>query len=179
MTLAKAEHRDSWLGTLIQHSFTYPGVSDPGVMTWFDRRAPGELPLVISQLAEELDVPHVTGAEKLEWKDGLIRVERSSDGFREVLEVSPPALLTVFSNVPLRFPSLVEIQDAFVRNAIERRNLEDLNADPGQVGTSGSRTWVETLVPISPQKPCVFIEGDPRQQAKSLYSILAEKNLIS
>ena len=131
------------------------------------------------QLAEELDIPHVTGVEKLERKDGLLRVERSSDGFREVLEVSPPALLTIFPNMPMRFPSLVEIQDAFTRHAIARWNLEELNADPGRVGTAGSRTWVETLVPIPPQKPCVFIEGDPRQQAKSLYSILAEKNLIT
>jgi electron transfer flavoprotein beta subunit len=131
------------------------------------------------QLAEELDIPHVTGVEKLERKDGLLRVERSSDGFREVLEVSPPALFTIFSNTAPRFPSLIEIQDAFARHSIERWNLDDLIADPGRVGTGGSCTWVETLVPIAPQKPCVFIEGDPRQQAKSLYSKLAEKNLIS
>src|SRR5512136_2624211 len=44
------------------------------------------------QLAEELDIPHVTGVEKLEEKDRRLSVERSSDGFREVLDVSPPAL---------------------------------------------------------------------------------------
>ncbi|MFZ8452892.1 hypothetical protein ACO1MT_15220, partial [Staphylococcus aureus] len=29
VTLAKAEHRTSWLGTLIAHNFRYPGVVDP------------------------------------------------------------------------------------------------------------------------------------------------------
>lgn len=131
------------------------------------------------QLAEELDVPHVTGVEKLGSKDGRIRVERFSDGFREILEVPAPALFTIFSKTAVRFPNLIEIQDAFVQHSIESWTLEDLNADPARVGTAGSRTWVETLVPITPQKPCVFIEGDPRQQAKSLFSKLAEKNLIS
>ncbi|MCU0753542.1 MAG: 1-acyl-sn-glycerol-3-phosphate acyltransferase [Xanthomonadales bacterium] len=37
VTLAKAEHRSSWLGTLIAHSFAYPGVSDPGVIHYVDR----------------------------------------------------------------------------------------------------------------------------------------------
>src|SRR4030043_713746 len=47
------------------------------------------------QLAEELDVPHVTGVEKLEKKEGLFRVERTSDGFREILEVPAPAVFTM------------------------------------------------------------------------------------
>ena len=51
------------------------------------------------QLAEELDLPHVTGVEKLERKKDLFRVERVSDGFREILEVSSPALFTIASKV--------------------------------------------------------------------------------
>jgi hypothetical protein len=38
---------------------------------------------------------------------------------------------------------------------------------------------VEELIPIAQQKSCVFIEGEPRQQAKSLFSKLIEKNLLS
>jgi predicted AAA+ superfamily ATPase len=57
--------------------------------------------------------------------------------------------------------------------------LEDLEADPAKVGSKGSCTWVEELLPIPPQKKCVFIEGDPRQQAKSLFLKLIEKNLLS
>src|SRR5690606_33292700 len=37
LTLAKIEHRDSWLGRLISHCFAYPGAKDPGVIAHFDR----------------------------------------------------------------------------------------------------------------------------------------------
>ena len=131
------------------------------------------------QLAEELDVPHVTGVEKLEKKEGLFRVERTSDGFREILEVPAPALFTISPKAVVRLPSLIEIQDAFTQYSIECWNVEDINADSTKVGSDGSATWVEELIPVAQQKSCVFIEGEPRQQAKSLFSKLIEKNLLS
>jgi len=131
------------------------------------------------QLAEELDLPHVTGVEKLQRMKNLFRVERVSDGFREILEVSAPALFTIASKGTVHLPSLVEIQEASIKYPIEFWNLEDLNADPAKVGRTGSGTWVERLIPISPQKSCTFIEGDTRQQAKLLLSKLIEKNLLS
>jgi electron transfer flavoprotein beta subunit len=131
------------------------------------------------QLAEELDLPHVTGVEKLQRMKNLFRVERVSDGFREILEVSAPALFTIASKGTVHLPSLVEIQEASIKYPIEFWNLEDLNADPAKVGRTGSGTWVERLIPISTQKSCTFIEGDTRQQAKLLLSKLIEKNLLS
>jgi electron transfer flavoprotein beta subunit len=131
------------------------------------------------QLAEELGIPHITGIKKLEKEDHAFRVERTSDGFQEILRVSAPSLFTVSPMVAVHLPSLVEIQDAFTRYSVECWNLEDLNADPTKVGSGGSCTWVEELIPIAQQKSCAFIEGDPRQQAKSLFSKLIEKSLIS
>jgi electron transfer flavoprotein beta subunit len=131
------------------------------------------------QLAEELDLPHVTGVENLQRITNLFRVERISDGFREILEVSAPALFSISPRGIVHLPSLVEIQEAFIKYPIESWNLEDLNADPTKVGMAGSGTWVETLIPITPQKSCTFIEGDTRQQAKLLLSKLVEKNLLS
>ena len=90
------------------------------------------------QLAEELDIPHVTAVEKLEEKENLFRVERVSDGFREILEVSAPALFTIAPRGAVRLPSLTDIEDAFTRYSIERWNLEDLSADPDKVGSAGS-----------------------------------------
>ena len=106
-------------------------------------------------------------------------MEKVSDGFREIIEVSPPALLTVASKTAVRLPSLVDIEDTFSRNSIECWNLEDLNADPNKVGRPGSGTWVERLTPTAQKKSCVFIEGDAGQQARTLLSKLIEKNLLS
>ena len=143
------------------------------------RTVDGDTGQVGPQLGEELGIPYVTGVEKLEKKKNLYRVERSSDGFREILEIPEPALFTISSKMTLRLPSLNEIQDAHSRYTIERWNLEDLNADSTNVGSAGSCTSVEQLIPVAQQKSCVFIEGDPRQQAKLLFSKLIEKNLLS
>jgi electron transfer flavoprotein beta subunit len=143
------------------------------------RTTDGDTGQVGPQLAEELDLPHISAVEKLEGEKGSFRVERVSDGFREMIEVSPPALLTIASKTAVRLPSLIDIQDTFTRNSIECWNLEDLNADPSKVGRPGSGTWVEGLTPTAQKKSCVFIEGDTRQQARMLLSKLLEKNLLS
>jgi electron transfer flavoprotein beta subunit len=143
------------------------------------RTTDGDTGQVGPQLAEELHLPHISAVEKLEREKGSFRVERVSDGFREIMEVTPPALLTIDSKTGVRLPSLVDIQDAFTRNSIECWNLEDLNADPNKVGRPGSGTWVEGLTPTAQKKSCVFIEGDARQQARTLLSKLIEKNLLS
>lgn len=131
------------------------------------------------QLAEELDLLHVTGVEKVENKGNRLFIKRTSDGFREEIEVFAPVLLTVSSNKKGRVPSLIEIENAFSRYEIERWCLKDLKADPQKVGSAGSRTWVEKLIPVTHQKSCDFIEGEPRQQARSLVNKLMEKSLLS
>ena len=143
------------------------------------RTTDGDTGQVGPQLAEELDLPHISAVEKLDGEKDSFRVDRVSDGFREMIEVSPPVLLTIASKTVVRLPSLNDIQDAFTRCSIESWNLEDLNADPSKMGRPGSGTWVEGLTPTAQKKSCVFIEGDARQQARMLLSKLLEKNLLS
>jgi electron transfer flavoprotein beta subunit len=143
------------------------------------RTTDGDTGQVGPQLAEELGIPHVTGVEKLERKRNLFRAERTSDGFREIIEVPASSLFTVSPKAAVPIPSLVEIEDAFAKYSIERWNLEDLDAEPAKVGRTGSGTWVEGFTPIGQKKTCVFIEGEPRQQAKSLFAKLIETNLLS
>jgi len=143
------------------------------------RTTDGDTGQVGPQLAEELDLPHLSSVEKVEGERGLFRIERVSDGFKEVVEVPAPALLTISSKGAVRLPSLVDIEDAFAQHSIECWNLEDLNADPNKVGRFGSGTWVEELTPAAQKKSCAFIEGDPRQQARTLLSKLIDKNLLS
>ncbi len=53
LTLAKVEHQQSWLGKLIGECFSYPGIADPGVITYFDRSDPSSLPRIAKQLAAQ------------------------------------------------------------------------------------------------------------------------------
>ncbi|MEM7155126.1 MAG: beta-ketoacyl synthase N-terminal-like domain-containing protein [Myxococcota bacterium] len=50
VTLAKAEHRETWLGRLIEHCFAYPEIRDPGLITFFDRNDPASLTKMLPQL---------------------------------------------------------------------------------------------------------------------------------
>jgi acyl transferase domain-containing protein/3-hydroxymyristoyl/3-hydroxydecanoyl-(acyl carrier protein) dehydratase/1-acyl-sn-glycerol-3-phosphate acyltransferase len=100
VTLAKAEHKATWLGDLIRHSFTYPGVSDPRVITYFDRQDKTSLPAIIGELALEMATSgrsvmvHVEGTRSHECRTP---VEKMSGSFIDMaLEVGAPI-------VPVRF----------------------------------------------------------------------------
>jgi len=71
LTLAKVEHRDSWLGKLIAHCFTYPGARDPGVIAHFQRDDPASLPRIVAGLRDGIEgerkslMVHVEGTRAL------------------------------------------------------------------------------------------------------------------
>jgi 3-hydroxymyristoyl/3-hydroxydecanoyl-(acyl carrier protein) dehydratase/1-acyl-sn-glycerol-3-phosphate acyltransferase len=80
VTLAKAEHRTSWLGTLIAQNFSYPGVVDPGVITFFDRddkesllRIVGELGAAMKERGKSVMV-HVEGTRSLACRTPVIKM---------------------------------------------------------------------------------------------------------
>ena len=131
------------------------------------------------QLAEEMDLPQVTGVEKIEKQGSILRLERTSDGFREVMEVTPAGLLTVSREaVPARLPGLLDIEDAYVDRTFDCSTLEDVGADENKVGLNGSGIWVKELTQVTKQKTCEFIKGDFRHQVQTLIEKLRERNLI-
>ena len=100
VTLAKAEHRTTWLGKLIAHCFTYPEVKDPRVIAFFDRQDKRSLPRILGELAAEMTGPgrsvmvHVEGTRSL---DCTTPVEKMSGAFLDMaIQVNAPV-------VPVRF----------------------------------------------------------------------------
>lgn len=100
VTLAKAEHRGTWLGRLIQHCFTWPGVRDPRVITYFDRQDKASLPAIIQELGAEMAagarsvMVHVEGTRALECRTP---VQKMSGAFLDM------ALAVGAAVVPVRF----------------------------------------------------------------------------
>jgi 1-acyl-sn-glycerol-3-phosphate acyltransferase len=80
VTLAKAEHRTSWLGTLIAHSFAYPGVVDPKVITFFDREDKESLLRIVGEIAHEMQTTnksamvHVEGTRSLACRAPVVKM---------------------------------------------------------------------------------------------------------
>ncbi|MGC6491616.1 MAG: hypothetical protein ACON5B_02150 [Myxococcota bacterium] len=54
VTIAKAQHRDTWLGRLIAHGFRWPGVDDPGVIEFFERTDPQSFGRLLTGLTPAL-----------------------------------------------------------------------------------------------------------------------------
>jgi 1-acyl-sn-glycerol-3-phosphate acyltransferase len=54
VTIAKDEHRSTWLGRLIELCFEWPGARDPGVIRYFDRARAESMAELLEGLASEL-----------------------------------------------------------------------------------------------------------------------------
>ncbi len=100
VTLAKIEHRTTWLGNLIRHAFAWPGAHDPGVITYFDRSNREDLPRIIGVLARELAsggksvMIHVEGTRALTCRAPVLKM---SGAFLDM------AIATGAPVVPVRF----------------------------------------------------------------------------
>jgi 3-hydroxymyristoyl/3-hydroxydecanoyl-(acyl carrier protein) dehydratase len=100
VTLAKAEHRHTWLGKLIAHCFAYPRIADPRVIAFFDRQDKASLPAILAELAVEMTGPgrsvmvHIEGTRSL---DCTTPVQKMSGAFLDMaMGVGAPV-------VPIRF----------------------------------------------------------------------------
>jgi 3-hydroxymyristoyl/3-hydroxydecanoyl-(acyl carrier protein) dehydratase/1-acyl-sn-glycerol-3-phosphate acyltransferase len=107
VTLAKAEHRETWLGRLIAHNFGYPGVTDPEVITFFDRDDKASLPAIVNRLGAEMAGPgknvmvHVEGTRSLECRSPVLKM---SGAFLDMaLAVGAPV-------VPVRFVGALPVE---------------------------------------------------------------------
>lgn len=70
LALAKAEHRDSWAGRFQAATFSYPGVADPGLMVFVDRKDLAAVVQAFQRLIAELQsgksvLVHVEGTRSL------------------------------------------------------------------------------------------------------------------
>ncbi|MCR4398382.1 MAG: electron transfer flavoprotein subunit beta/FixA family protein [Firmicutes bacterium] len=94
-------------------------------------------------VAEELDIPHISYVKKVvSIGDGRIKVERMVEGGVEVIESSMPVLITVMKDINQpRLPTLKGIMRA-KRTEIKVWGLEDIGAEEGRVGLTGSPTEV-------------------------------------
>ena len=107
VTIAKAEHRHTWLGDLIAHCFSYPGVADPRLITFFDRQDKSALHGILGELKTEMEGPgrsvmvHVEGTRSLSCAEP---VKKMSGIFLDLaLDVGAPV-------IPIRFVGALPVE---------------------------------------------------------------------
>ena len=139
VTLAKVEHKATWLGDLIRHSFTWPGVEDPRVITYFDREDKASLPTIIGELAGEMATTgrsvmvHIEGTRSMECRTP---VQKMSGAFIDMaLKVGVPIVPVRFvGGLPvepmdhrIEFPTGMGQQDIWLGAPILPEDLEGMH----------------------------------------------------
>lgn len=133
--------------------------------------------LLPAALAEELDVPALTIASRLEVDGERVRVRRELDDVVEVLEAPVPALVSVTDgiNTP-RFPDFKAIMAARTK-PIETWSLADLGIAADEVGEAGARTRVLGVGEIPAREQEVFDTDDDGAAGARLAEHLVAKGL--
>lgn len=127
-------------------------------------------------LTEELGIPCITIAKKVEVYDGMVRVERVVPEGQEVVEAPLPVLVTVSNELGLpRYPTMRAIMAAN-RKRPSLWKLSDLGVAPDLL--QPHLQLVELFVPVQEQA-CEFIDGsDERAIAHQLFQKLREARLL-
>ncbi|MDY6893390.1 MAG: electron transfer flavoprotein subunit beta/FixA family protein [Chloroflexota bacterium] len=132
-----------------------------------------------SGIAENLGIPSVTIAKKIEMADGKAKVERVLPDGYDVLEVSLPTLVTVSSELgEPRYATLKGIMAAG-KKKVTSWTAQDIGADASKIGAAGTRTkMLKLFIPVQEGK-CEIIEGENEEDtAIKLALKLREAKLI-
>jgi len=134
----------------------------------------GDTAQVGPEIAEFLDIPHVSYIRKIDnVGDGRIVVQRLMDDGYDVVESSLPVLLTVVRelNVP-RMPSL-KGKMAAKKAVIRKLSAADIGAEEESLGLKGSPTQVRNIFAPEVRKDRKMLEGTAEEKVEALIKELA------
>lgn len=127
-------------------------------------------------LAQLLDLPHTTGAMKVEMGDGTARVERELEGGAlEVVDLPLPALITVQTGLnDVRYASLKGIMQA-KKKPLDQKGLGDIGLDAAAVAPKVS---VEKLYVPPKGEGAEILDGTPAEIGQKLVGKIKELGLL-
>lgn len=131
-------------------------------------------------IAEMLNIPQVTYADKIEaFKDHLV-IDRKLENVEQTITAKLPILLTATdkANNP-KYTNVVEIAKSFDKPIITW-HASDLDLDEQRVGQAGSPTIVRSISePKKVAKKNHRLSDDPVTAARELVDILKQKNILT
>jgi len=128
-------------------------------------------------IAEFLEIPSITVANKVEVIEGKIRAERETEEGYQIVEVPMPAVITANNKIGvLRYPVLKAVIAAQKRK-IPTWSVEDIDIDEFAVNrTTLSELYIPERKAVDDQ---VILNGDtPEDNAEKLALMLREANII-
>ena len=132
-----------------------------------------------SGIAELLELPCITVAQKIEAVDSGVKVERATDNGYEVIESPLPALVTISNEIgEVRYPNIKGILASKKKQSVVW-SPADIGVEAAEIGDSGRRSRVVKLYQLSREGKCQMIEADnPEEAAAKLALKLREDKLI-
>lgn len=141
----------------------------------------GDTAQVGPEMAEHMDIPHVTLATGVEMVDGRLQVLRDTDEGHEVVEVELPALVTV-TKTPFdpRYPSIKSKMAANRAVITEITNSDaDMVCEQERLGLNGSPTKVKkTFTPDQTKNGVIISDEAGADAAVRLAAMLSEAKII-
>ncbi len=133
----------------------------------------GQVGGVIAQL---LGIPHVSIVTRIEVQEKNLKVHRELEGgLEEVLEVVPPALLTIQTGInEPRYVSIMGIRKV-AKKEIKTLGTAELNLRPEEVGLSGSDIKLERVFLPPTGEGAEILEGKPEEISIKVFNILKDK----
>lgn len=129
-------------------------------------------------IAEWLGIPQVTFVVKLEVNGTKLKAERLLEEVNEIVECPLPAVVTVVKqmNEP-RMPSLKGMLRA-KKMEIKTLTAKDIEADPNNIGLSGSPTNVVKIFTPPPKGGGEILTGEPEEIVDKLITKIKERKII-
>lgn len=141
----------------------------------------GDTAQIGPQVAEYLVIPQVSYVFEIEVvkRDQMIVKRRIENGF-ERIRISLPALLTVIGEINKpRYPVIRDLLDACREKApIKIWNAADIGAKTEEIGLEGSLTNVIKTFSPKTKRETEMLEGDSKEQVKTLVGRLKDIKLI-
>jgi len=139
----------------------------------------GQVP---AQLAELLEIPHVTHARKIHTPgEHIFSVERAMECGYLKIELQLPAVIAVLRSInQYRLPSVMGIMEALGKEIIELGcpACESAGIAITEMGLTGSPTRVVGIIEVQKKKTAEMIQGEPGEAAKELIKRLRRLDAI-
>jgi electron transfer flavoprotein alpha/beta subunit len=138
----------------------------------------GDTAQVGPEMAEHLNIPQVTYANKITLQDGKLRIERQLDEGSEVLETSLPVMITATKALKTpRYMTVWGITKAF-RQEIPVWTVNDIEVDREVLGLKGSPTQVRKIFVPDRKLQGEIFKGDAKAAAARLIEKLQELKVV-
>ncbi|MGQ9680307.1 MAG: electron transfer flavoprotein subunit beta/FixA family protein [Candidatus Bathyarchaeia archaeon] len=130
------------------------------------------------RLAETLNLPLIMYAKRIELVDGKLRAERALEDYDEIVEVEPPAIISVIREInEPRIPSLMNIMKAKQKPIIEW-NSKIIEIPVDELKKLSSIEILDIKIPLVERKR-IMIKGESHEElAEKLVDALISEGVL-